>query len=105
MGEKVSDRKKKVDLMRHETARKQKKLEELQTQYNQMVNDADDAVKTDAGESEAAEKLRNLENRLDKAELKCKEADHIHKTYLQIKKKLMDEQMGFDGQLDDLQSQ
>ena len=49
--------------------------------------------------------LRNLENRLDKAELKCKEAEHIHKTYLQIKKKLMDEQMTFDGNLDALQSE
>ena len=49
--------------------------------------------------------LRNLENRLDKAELKCKEAEHIHKTYLQIKKRLMDEQMTFDGNLDALQSE
>lgn len=31
-----------------------KQLEELQTRYSQMIKDADEAVKTDAGESETA---------------------------------------------------
>ena len=43
-------------MLRHETASKQKKVEELQTMYNSMVKDASEAVATDAGESEDAKK-------------------------------------------------
>lgn len=49
------------------------------------------------------QKLRNLENRLDKANLKCKEADHIQKTYLQIKSKLEDEHKTFENTLDEME--
>lgn len=41
-------------MIKHENAVKQKHLEELQTRYDQMIKDAEEAVKTDAGESETA---------------------------------------------------
>ena len=50
------------------------------------------------------QKLRSLENRLDKANLKCKEAEHIQKTYLQIKAKLEDEHKTFENTLDDMEN-
>jgi hypothetical protein len=43
-----------LNAIRHENATKQKTLEEYQTRYDQMIKDADEAVKTDAGESETA---------------------------------------------------
>jgi hypothetical protein len=43
-----------LNAIRHENASKQKILEEYQTRYDQMIKDADEAVKTDAGESETA---------------------------------------------------
>ena len=43
-----------MNAIRHENATKQKTLEEYQTRYDQMIKDADEAVKTDAGESETA---------------------------------------------------
>lgn len=45
---------KRLNAIRHENASKQKTLEEYQTRYDQMIKDADEAVKTDAGESETA---------------------------------------------------
>ena len=52
--QKHSDARKRLNALRHENVSKQKNLEELQTRYDQMVKDVDDAVKTDAGESETA---------------------------------------------------
>ena len=49
------------------------------------------------------QRLRNLENRLDKSNLKCKEAEHIRKTYVQIKSKLEDEHKTFENSLDDME--
>jgi hypothetical protein len=43
-----------LNALKHENVTKQKNLEELQTRYDQMVKDADESVKTDAGESETA---------------------------------------------------
>ena len=80
---------KRLNALKHANTVKQKTLEEYQTRYNQMVKDADEAVKTDAGESETASRLRLLENRLNKAELKCNEAITIQRTYNQIKSHLL----------------
>ena len=49
--------------------------------------------------------LRNLENRLDKAELKCNEAEQIKKTYLQIKSKLEDEALSFPNTLNSMEAE
>ncbi|XP_067940120.1 outer dynein arm-docking complex subunit 3-like [Watersipora subatra] len=103
--QKLSDQIKRLNQLKHATAAKQKKVEGLQTMYNSMVKDASEAVATDAGESEDAKKLRNLENRLDKAELKCNEAEQIKKTYLQIKSKLEEEALGFPNQLNTMEAE
>lgn len=50
---------KRLNAIKHDNAVKQKQVEELQTRYNNLVKDADEAVKTDAGESETAV-VRNL---------------------------------------------
>ncbi len=49
------------------------------------------------------QKQRDLENRLDKAGLKCREAEHIQRTYLQIKMKLEDEHQSFGNILDTME--
>lgn len=45
---------KRLNAIRHDNVAKQKQVEELQTRYNNLVRDAEEAVKTDAGESETA---------------------------------------------------
>ena len=51
------------------------------------------------------QRLRNLENRLDKANLKCKEAEHIRKTYVQIKANLEEEHKTFETTLDEMEQE
>lgn len=46
---------KKLNALKHQRNVKEKKLRELSTEYDQMVTDAEDAVNTDAGESEDAQ--------------------------------------------------
>lgn len=50
-------------------------------------------------DSPQTRKIRNLENRLDKAMIKFNEAQSIRKTYEQIVKRLREERIGFDNQL------
>jgi hypothetical protein len=49
-----SDHIKRLNSIKHENAVKQKQIEEYQTRYDQIVKDAEEAIKTDAGESETA---------------------------------------------------
>lgn len=55
---------KKLNAIRHDNIIKLKKLEELQTRYDQLVKDTEEAVKTDAGESETAVVRANLKIKL-----------------------------------------
>ena len=55
-----------------------------------MQADAKVAEQGSAGESDSSQTLRVLENRLDKANIKCVEANHINNTYKQILHKLQD---------------
>ncbi|XP_064616243.1 outer dynein arm-docking complex subunit 3-like [Liolophura sinensis] len=105
MDHKVCDTLKHLNALKHQTATKQKKLEQLQTQYNQMVKDASEAVATDNGESEDAQKMRYLENNYDKARLKNHEAKHLNRIYLQIKAKLQGEAMTFNNTLNTMEAE
>ncbi|XP_035683994.1 coiled-coil domain-containing protein 151-like isoform X2 [Branchiostoma floridae] len=115
---KVCDTIKRLNDLRHKTEVKQKKLAELQTQHDQMITDASAAQEMSTGESEDAQKgrqgsarratdqtLRQLENRLDKMMLKCQEAEHIRKTYQQIKVHLGKEGLTYANQLDALEAE
>ena len=52
--EQLGDLKNRLNQHRHINASKLKQLEELQTRYDLMVKEAEEAVQTDAGESETA---------------------------------------------------
>ncbi|CAF1563043.1 unnamed protein product [Rotaria magnacalcarata] len=103
--EQLGDLKNRLNAHRHTNATKMKQLEELRTRYDLMVNEAEEAVQTDAGESETAARLRQLENRLDKAELKCTEAVTIQRTYNQIKSHLIQESLTYTNRLDAMSTQ
>ena len=51
------------------------------------------------GESPEAQRLRGLENNLDKANMKCQEAEHIASAYRAIIDKLQQERLLFDGKI------
>lgn len=98
--QKVCDSKKRLNALKSTSEARRRKLNELQTQHDQMIKDKSAAEELDKGESEAAQHLRQLENRLDKARLKSQEADHISKVYEKIKAHLQQESLTFHNQLD-----
>lgn len=97
---KVCDTVKRSNAMNHKTVQKQKKLEELQTQYNQMVKDASDAVSTDKGDSADAQQMRYLENSYDKVSMKTEEAKQVQRVYLDIKARFEQEAQNYPTKLD-----
>nr|AIJ50388.1 CCDC151 [Schmidtea mediterranea] len=105
MDYKVSDGSKKLNALKHVTASKQKRLDELQYQYNELARDTAEAQATLEGANKEGQRLRDLENRLDKALLKCNEAEHIKNTYGQIKAKLEDEHLNYGNNLDAMEAE
>jgi hypothetical protein len=60
--EQLGDLKNRLNAQRHINATKKKQLDELQTRYDLMVKESEEAVQTEAGESEtAAVRLRAAE--------------------------------------------
>ena len=100
---KLCDTRKKLNAFQHDTRMKEKRMEELEAKYCELVGDQRAAQATDVGESEEGMHLRTLENRLDKALLKCTEAEHIKGTYEQIKWKLHEEHLQFENTLKQLE--
>lgn len=71
-------------------------LDALQDQYRDLELEE---TKPQEEDSPLTRKIRQLENRLDKAMIKYNEAQSIRKTYEQIVKRLKEERVGFDNQL------
>ncbi|KAK3732532.1 hypothetical protein RRG08_030732 [Elysia crispata] len=102
---KVCDSMKQLNSKRHVTARKQKRLEELQTQYDQMCKDSSDAVSTDKGDSADAQAMRYLENSYDKVTMKTEEAKQVQRVYLDIKNRFEVEAQEYPCKLDAMEAE
>ncbi|XP_022320197.1 outer dynein arm-docking complex subunit 3-like [Crassostrea virginica] len=105
MDHKVCDTMKRLNALKHQSAQKQKRLEKLQTEYQQMVDDSSEAVATDKGESKDAQSMRYLENSYDKTKLKIDEASHLKRIYEDIKRKLEVEAGNFPSILDCMEAE
>lgn len=77
------------DMKAKEIGKQQEKLDELRCESKPILSD----------QSPVAQKIRILENDLDKALIKHNEAVAIRRTYEQIVKRLQEERVGFDNQL------
>ena len=78
--------------LQHEARAKQQTLEQLLRQLAHMGEEAAAISSTPARESEGAKKLRELENRLDRAIIQCNEAAHVRKIYQRILEKMLEVQ-------------
>ena len=76
-----------------------KKRSELKTLRDKARDLELESKKPNEENSPLTQKIRILENRLDKAMIKYNEAQSIRRTYEQIVKRLKDERVGFDNQL------
>ncbi|EDO35840.1 predicted protein [Nematostella vectensis] len=100
LDQQVCESVKKMNALKHTRKVQEKKLKQLQTEYDQMVKDAEEAVNTDAGDSDDAQRLRVVENNLDKMSLKLSEAKRIKCTYEQIYDCLREECRTWPNNLD-----
>ncbi|XP_064857495.1 coiled-coil domain-containing protein 151 [Oncorhynchus nerka] len=117
LDQKVCDKMKKLNALKHTTQTYRRRLEDLQTLYQSMKlenrgpeRDTERRSEEAKSEGEAAEEhpqknLRVLENRLEKAQLKCQEAEHIMRGYLKLKAHLQEESLTFQSQLDKLEAE
>ena len=79
---------KRRNALQHVKRSREQTLATLEMQLAQMKVDAQASLSSPSDDSEDAQLLRQLENRLDKAVIKCNEAKHIRKTYELILEKL-----------------
>ena len=77
MDEKVRDRVNVLNNLKYQSVKKQKRLEELETQQGQMDKDASNAEATDSGESEEAQVGFKLCHLLE-VTLVCLSFNHCH---------------------------
>ena len=96
----VTNMRKICDTLRHQAHQKQSVLQRLRDQAAELELEAQ---RPSAEDSPLTRKIRMLENRLDKAMIKYNEAQSIRKTYEQIVKRLKEERVGFDNQLQALE--
>ena len=76
-----------------------RKTRELEDKLDSIKDLENDAVNPSEEDTPTTRLLRQLENRFDKALIKYNEAQSIQKTYQQIVKRLGDERVTFDAQL------
>ncbi|KAM7535175.1 hypothetical protein Aperf_G00000094823 [Anoplocephala perfoliata] len=98
------DAMKRLNALKHQTNKKIENLNELKRKYCETY---DAKVKLDnyMNAGELGTELRALDNRLDKAKLKCEEADHIYRAYKEIKDRLEEEQLTFPACIQNLETQ
>uniref|UniRef100_A0A8C7DLA2 Outer dynein arm docking complex subunit 3 n=1 Tax=Oncorhynchus kisutch TaxID=8019 RepID=A0A8C7DLA2_ONCKI len=105
LDQKVCDKMKKLNALKHTTQTYRRRLEDLQTLYQSMKLENRGPERYTERHSEEAKNLRVLENRLEKAQLKCQEAEHIMRGYLKLKAHLQEESLTFQSQLDKLEAE
>ncbi|KAF5888850.1 ral guanine nucleotide dissociation stimulator-like 1 isoform X1, partial [Clarias magur] len=110
LDQKVCDKVKKLNALKHVTNTQRHRLEELNTEYNTVKayrpGLPTDSIATNEGDFadvQPQKTLRVLENRLEKSQLKCQEAEHITRSYLKLKAHLQEESLTFQSQLDKLE--
>eukprot|EP00043_Microstomoeca_roanoka_P027595 m.15074 g.15074 ORF g.15074 m.15074 type:complete len:504 (-) comp7784_c0_seq1:79-1590(-) len=101
--EKIHSAVMKRNTLRHQAQQKDKRLQELQQQLQELELEEAHQNKNAGGASAEMQKLRTLENRLDKATIKFNEAQHVGKTYKQIIRKLEQDRLHFDNTITQLE--
>ncbi|KAM3925439.1 outer dynein arm-docking complex subunit 3 [Leptodactylus fuscus] len=117
MDQKLCDKIKRLNALHHQTEVRRKRLEELQMVYKQIAageqekTEKDDRAAQEA-QNEVTEQeetpqqtLRLLENRLEKAQLKLQESEHIYSVYQKLKDHMQEESLTFQSQLDLLEAE
>ncbi|XP_056122841.1 coiled-coil domain-containing protein 151 [Rhinichthys klamathensis goyatoka] len=106
----VCDKIKKLNAMKHTTQTQRQRFEELKLQYQSMKPESmkpqsRSPLPDNQKLEEEEKKLRILENRLEKTQLKYHEAEHIMRGYLKLKDHLQEDSLTFQPQLDRMEAE
>ncbi|XP_067877481.1 coiled-coil domain-containing protein 151 [Heterodontus francisci] len=105
MDQKVCDKVKRLNALKHVTEVRKKNQLDLEVQYSKNIQEAQTLQEIMENMSKDAQTLRLLENRLEKTQLKCREAVHVMKVYQRLKAHLQEESVTFQKQLDVLEAE
>jgi chromosome segregation ATPase len=89
--------------LRHQLQKKQRKLKEMQNQLQELDLEEAHRGRNSGGTSAEMQRVRALENQLDKANIKAQEAQHIKRTYEQIISQLEKDRLQFDSTISKLE--
>ncbi|XP_076871444.1 coiled-coil domain-containing protein 151 isoform X6 [Brachyhypopomus gauderio] len=101
LDQKVCDKMKKLNALKYTTETSRRRLDELHAQYERVRTER----RGPPSKEDTMQNLRVLENRLEKAQLKCQEAEHIMLSYLKLKQHLQEESLSFQSRLDQLEEE
>jgi len=101
--EKIHSSKMKLNTLRHQAQQKTERLTELQKKLDEMQREEAAQSRNREGGSSEMQRLRTLENNLDKANIKAQEAQHIGRTYKEIIHKLQQDRLQFDATINKLE--
>ncbi|CAM4620980.1 unnamed protein product [Leuciscus chuanchicus] len=106
------DKMKKLNAMKHTTQTQRQRFEDLKLQYQTMKPQSmkpkprsRSPLPDNQKLEEEEKKLRILENRLEKTQLKHHEAEHIMRGYLKLKDHLQEDSLTFQPQLDRMEAE
>ncbi|XP_043531426.1 coiled-coil domain-containing protein 151 [Chiloscyllium plagiosum] len=105
LDQKVCDKIKRLNALKHETEMKKKIQMDLEIKYSKNMQEVKTLQDVMEDMSEDAQTLRLLENRLEKTQLKYREAVHVMKVYQRLKGHLQEESVTFQKQLDALEAE
>ncbi|XP_070532474.1 outer dynein arm-docking complex subunit 3-like [Ptychodera flava] len=100
--QKFCEKAKLLNLMTYQSEQKEKRLEELQAMYKRNKKLESQSKATD--ENDSQQRIRKLENRLDKAKIKISTAMKIQVNYRDILSRLAEESHIFPGHVRSLES-
>ncbi|XP_008407011.1 coiled-coil domain-containing protein 151 [Poecilia reticulata] len=102
-------RRRRLDALTHTTLKYQQRLDELRMEEERRNEDqsktAASAVTWEFDLEEDAMNFRMLENRLDKFQFKCKEAEKCRKINVKLKAQMQDEFRSYGAQIDNLEKE
>ncbi|XP_027006820.2 outer dynein arm-docking complex subunit 3-like isoform X2 [Tachysurus fulvidraco] len=98
LDQKVSEKMKKLNVLKHMTNIQRHRLEELNTLRTTRPGLPTDGVATNLH-------MLYLQNQLEKAQLKCQESEHMVRSFQAIKEHLQEESLTFQSQLDELEGE
>lgn len=94
----------KRNTLRHNVLQKQNRLQDLQKKLRDLDLEEKAQSQDKVGGTAEVQRLRTLENSLDKANIKAQEAQHIGRTYHEIIQKLQQDRLQFDATITKLET-